>query len=284
MGRLDGDQVAETIHQLINYLQSKNRHIVLEQRTASAIGRSDLQIFDLRKLGQMVDLVIVVGGDGCMLGAGRALCRHGTPMLGVNRGRLGFLADVLPQCFEQQLDQVFSGHYEIEERFLLDCWVTRDEKPVCSGDALNDIVLHPSHAVQMIEFDLYVEGQFVYTQRSDGLIVATPTGSTAYALSAGGPIMHPQLDALVLVPMFPHALSSRPLVIPGSNEIKIILKPARHQQLVELSCDGQSGMVLAEGDVIRIAKKSQRLQLLHPLDQNFYESCRSKLGWSHKLA
>jgi NAD+ kinase len=295
MGRLEGDSVFETLAQLIAFFQAQNRHVVVEQGTAEGFAErakalkhplrsASFQSCRLQQIGEAADLVIVVGGDGCLLGAGRALVKHNTPVLGVNRGRLGFLTDVSPHCIEAQLAEILAGKYTIEERFLLECEVSRAERPVGSGDALNDVVMHPSQAVQMVEFDLFIEGQFVYTQRSDGLIVATPTGSTAYALSAGGPIMHPNLDAIVLVPMFPHALSSRPLVVPGSSEIKIIVKPNRYHQPLRLSCDGQPGIELAEGDIIRVSKKPQKLKLLHPLDYNFYEACRSKLGWSHKLA
>lgn len=283
-GRLEGEAVQETIEHVIGYLQANNRHVVLEQDTASAFKHHALQSCHIRQMGGATDLVIVIGGDGCLLGAGRALSKSPTPVLGVNRGRLGFLTDVSPGRLEAQLDRVLTGHYTIEERFLLDCFVTRDGEPLGNGDALNDVVLHPSHAVQMIEFDLFIEGHFVYTQRSDGLIVATPTGSTAYALSAGGPIMHPQLDAIALVPMFPHELSSRPLVVPSHSEIKVVIKPCRHREAVQLSCDGQAGIELAEGDVIRVTKKPQKLKMLHPLEHNFYEACRSKLGWSHKVA
>lgn len=298
MGRIEGDSVFDTLEQLIRFFQSKNRHVLMEQEIAQAyaeqaqqhkptagpaIAPESLQSLRLKQMGDAADLVVVVGGDGCLLGAGRALAKSKTPVLGVNRGRLGFLTDVSPQCLEDQLEDILAGKYTIEERFLLEATVSRSGQLVGTGDALNDVVMHPSHAVQMVEFDLVIEGQFVYTQRSDGLIVATPTGSTAYALSAGGPIMHPNLDAIALVPMFPHALSSRPLVVPGSSEIKIVVKPMRHHQPLQLSCDGQAGIELAEGDVIRISKKPQKLQLLHPLNYNFYEACRSKLGWSHKL-
>jgi NAD+ kinase len=302
MGRLEGESVYETLVQLLDFFQAKNRHVVMEQETAEgflkhANGDSaapvkvanarrqaqSIQSCRLQQIGDATDLVVVVGGDGYLLGAGRALAKYDTPLLGVNRGRLGFLTDVSPNFLEDRLEEILEGKYTIEQRFLLDCWVSRNGDPVGSGDALNDVVMHPSHAVQMVEFDLFIEGQFVYTQRSDGLIVATPTGSTAYALSAGGPIMHPNLDAMALVPMFPHALSSRPLVVPGNSEIKIIVKPTRYHQPLRLSCDGQLGIELAEGDVVRIVKKPQKLQLLHPLNYNFYEACRSKLGWSHKF-
>lgn len=146
---------------------------------------------------------------------------------------------------------------------------------------MNDVVLHPGIAAQMIEFELYIDGQFVYNQASDGLIVATPTGSTAYSMSAGGPIMHPKLDALVLVPMYPHSLSSRPIVIDSNSEVKIIIGE-RHHTAPQVSCDGSVEYTASTGDVITIKRKSQELHLLHPVDYDYYATCRSKLGWSHR--
>ena len=174
-------------------------------------------------IGRDSDLVIVVGGDGSLLGAARSLAAQEVPVLGVNRGRLGFLTDISPQQLESQLEGVLAGRYVLESRFLLDVLVMRGEEVLARGDALNDVVLNSGVSARMIEFDLYIEEQFVYTQRSDGLIISTPTGSTAYSLSGGGPIMHPGLDALVLVPMFPHTLGSRPLVIHGNSSVRICL-------------------------------------------------------------
>ena len=151
------------------------------------------------------------------------------------------------------------------------------------GDALNDVVIHPGKAVQMIEFELYIEGEFVYSQRSDGLIICTPTGSTAYSLSAGGSIMHPSLDAISITPMCPHTLSSRPILVNGNSEIKIVMG-AYKGEFSQISCDGQEGIPVENNDVIYIRKKPQKLQLVHPLQHNFYEVCRSKLGWGSKLS
>ncbi len=282
-GRLSGRSVSQTIEQLIQILSKQDINIVLESSIAQAFAHHTLQESSLRLLGEVVDLVIVVGGDGCLLGTARALAKYDTPVVGVNRGRLGFLTDVLPQQLEQRLAEILSGQFILEERFLLDCLVKRQRNRIGSGDALNDVVLHPSKVVEMLEFELFIDGQFVYAQRSDGLIVATPTGSTAYALSGGGPIMHPQLDAIVMVPMFPHTLSSRPIVVNSNSEIKIIMGQIK-QAPPHISCDGQEGIQLAAEDVIYIRKKPHKLRLLHPKEHTFYEACRSKLGWSHRLA
>ncbi len=177
---------------------------------------------------------------------------------------------------------MLDGHYEVEERFLLDAELYRDDTPMGGGDALNEVVLHPGKAVRMIEFELFLDGQFVYSQRSDGLIVATPTGSTAYALSGGGPIMHPRLDVLTLVPMFPHTLSSRPIVVDAASEIRIHIGET-NQTYPHISCDGQTRAVAKPDDVLVIRRKPRRVQLVHPLGHNFYEVLRSKLGWSNRL-
>jgi NAD+ kinase len=233
-------------------------------------------------MGEICDLVIVVGGDGSLLGAARALSPSHVPVLGVNRGNLGFLTDISPADIEEKVAEVLEGKYTVESRFLLDLVVKRAGEPIGEGTALNDIVLHPGKATRMIQFELYIEGQFVYTQRSDGLIVATPTGSTAYSLSGGGPIMSPKLDALVLVPMFPHTLSSRPIVVDGNSELKLVISD-NNKTYPTVSCDGQLSFSLAPGDVITIHKKPHKLKLLHPLNYDFYRTCREKLGWGTRL-
>ena len=226
--------------------------------------------------------MIVVGGDGSMLGAARALARHKVPVLGINRGSLGFLTDIRPDELELKVAQVLEGHYLTENRFLLEAEVRRQGEAIGQGDALNDVVLHPGKSTRMIEFELYIDGQFVCSQKADGLIVATPTGSTAYALSAGGPIMHPKLDAIVVVPMYPHTLSSRPIVVDGNSELKVVVSPDM-TIYPQVSCDGQNHFTCAPGDTLHVAKKAQKLRLIHPLDHNYYEVCRTKLGWGSRL-
>ena len=233
----------------------------------------------LEEIGQRCDLAIIIGGDGSMLGAARVLCQHGTPVLGINRGRVGFLTDISTEDLEARLHDVLMGHYVIERRFLLDAQVMRDDQRMSQLHALNDVVLHPGQVARMVEFSLFVDDQFVYRQRADGLITATPTGSTAYALSAGGPLLHPSLEAMVLVPMFPHMLSSRPLVIDSGCKVSVRIERGPDVE-PQLSCDGQMRLVLQPGDMINIVRKPQRLALLHPKSHDYFESCRSKLGWS----
>lgn len=282
IGRLGSEKVADSLIRLVGFLVARDYQVVVEDRTATVIPHHGQPEASRRALGELCDLVIVIGGDGSLLGAARTLCKTGTLMLGVNRGRLGFLTDISPDELEQRVGEVLAGQFEVEERFLLDAELYRDGVAVGNGEALNEVVVHPGKAVRMIEFELFIDGQFVYSQRSDGLIVATPTGSTAYALSGGGPIMHPKLDVVTLVPMFPHTLSSRPIVIDAASEIRIHIGET-NQTYPHISCDGQTRAVAKPDDVLVITRKPQRVQLVHPIGHNFYEVLRSKLGWSHRL-
>ena len=282
IGRLGSTQVVETIRRLKRFLMDRHLHVILDQDIAEVIPGHGLQVASKKVMGEICDLVIVVGGDGSMLGAAREMARYRVPVAGINRGSLGFLTDIRPDEVEEKLSEVLNGNYTSETRFLLETEVRRQGTPIGQGDALNDVVLHPGKSTRMIEFELYIDGQFVSSQKSDGLIVATPTGSTAYALSAGGPIMHPKLDALVVVPMYPHTLSSRPIVVAGNSELKIVI--ASDMQIYpQVSCDGQNHFTCAPGDTVTIRKKTQKLRLIHPMDYNYYEVCRTKLGWSSRL-
>jgi len=283
VGRMGSVKVVESLRQLKQYLTANNYHVIIEEDTSTMIPGHGLQVASKKLLGEICDLVIVVGGDGSLLGAARELAKSKIPILGVNRGRLGFLTDISPSDLEERLAQVLAGEYIEESRFLLDGHVERNGQPLGYGSALNDVVLHPGKSTRMIGFDLYIDGHFVYSQRSDGLIVATPTGSTAYSLSAGGPIMHPKLDAVVLVPMFPHTLSSRPIVVDGKSEIKLVIGET-NETYPQVSFDGQMNIACAPGDIIRITKKPFKIRLIHPTDHNFYATCRDKLGWASEIA
>lgn len=280
-------EIVDTLKRLASFLEQADCAVSLESNTAKLMGNDKLPTFQCSDLNLELDLVIVVGGDGSMLSSSRSMVDYGVPLLGVNRGRLGFLTDILPDDMEEEVGRVLSGEYIISDRFLLEAALYRigkdgqEMKKVSCGIALNDVVLHPGKSVRMMEFDLYIDNQFVYSQRSDGLIVSTPTGSTAYALSGGGPIMHPNLDAIVLVPMNPHTLSSRPLAVGGNSEIEIRVA-SRDELDPMVTCDGQNDLQPEPGDVIRIHKKAQPLRLIHPVEHNFYETCRTKLGWGSR--
>jgi len=273
--------IVDSLQAVIRFLeQNSGTNILLDENIANLLDGNKHPLFSMDKLGSNFDLVIVVGGDGSLLQVASSLADHDLPVTGINRGTLGFLTDILPGDIESTLQPILDGEFKIESRFLLDLSIGAGEQRHL-GSALNDIVLHPGKAVQMIEFELYIDNEFVYNQASDGLIVATPTGSTAYAMSAGGPIMHPRLDAMVLVPINPHSLSSRPIVIEGNRELTLVVGD-RHNILPQLSCDGSMSHSCSPGDRVTIRKKQKELKILHPADYDYYETCRSKLGWSHR--
>ncbi|MCH2557122.1 MAG: NAD(+) kinase [Alcanivorax sp.] len=278
IARSESEQALYSMRQLIHFLHGRDCTVILEKGIADSLPEMGLQAASAAQMGDSCDLVIVIGGDGSLLGAARALARYDIPVLGINRGHLGFLTDILPSEIESRVGQVLDGDYTTERRFLLDMEVRRGKTVMGQGSALNDVVLLSGDSVHMIDFELNIDGHFVYAQRSDGLIVSTPTGSTAYALSGGGPIMHPRLNAMVMVPLNPHTLTSRPLVVDGDSEIKIKITTEKVNPLV--SCDGTAGVRLKVDDVIAIRKKPHRLQLIHPPGHDFYQACRSKLGWS----
>lgn len=282
ISRRDNRDIIDSLQALTAFLQSRSgTTIVVDDAVSGLLGKHDFEVCAREQLGQRCDLCIVIGGDGSMLKVASTLAEQRVPVVGINRGRLGFLTDIVPEEIEHSLGPILDGHYKLEQRFLLDVGLLHGDTLQSLGSAMNDVVLHPGIAAQMIEFELYIDGTFVYNQASDGLIVATPTGSTAYSMSAGGPIMHPRLDALVLVPMYPHSLSSRPIVVDSDAELTIVIGE-RHATTPQISCDGTVVYTTAVGDVLRITRKPQELQLLHPVDYDYYATCRSKLGWSHR--
>ncbi|MDG2251439.1 MAG: NAD(+) kinase [Gammaproteobacteria bacterium] len=282
VGRPEHSGVITSLNRLIPYLQSRELVVVLDHDTASLIDDSTVEVGTRMQLSASCDLVIVVGGDGSMLNVAKYVASEGVPVIGINRGKLGFLTDILPGEIEAQIGEVLAGNYSVEKRFLLDVMVNDGNERQQLGSALNDVVLHPGKAAQMIEFELFVNEKFVYSQESDGLIVATPTGSTAYSLSAGGPIMHPDLNAVVLVPMYPHSLNSRPIVIDGDCEIRLVVA-AKESLQPQVSCDGDVRYTASAGDEILVTKNLVPLQLIHPPNHSFYQACRSKLGWGSRL-
>ena len=277
------DRILESITKIDSLLNEMEIQTLLEEKVLSALklDRGD-GVVTRAELGGVADLVIVVGGDGSILGVSRDLAGSGVPVVGVNRGSLGFLAAIAPGDIEEKFEQILSGDYSIEDHFLLEAQVFRDDVLVSSSTALNDVVVNPSSMSRMMEFDLLVNEEFVYNQRSDGIIVASPTGSTAYSLSAGGPIMHPRLDAVVVVPMFPHTLTSRPLVVSGDSTVMVRIIDAA-EGAPQLSCDSQINLPLEVGDVVKVGKSEEPLNLLYPAGHSFYESCRSKLDWASRL-
>ncbi|MCB1649989.1 MAG: NAD(+) kinase [Pseudomonadales bacterium] len=282
VGRPGHSGVVDSLRSLGEVLKSLGLKVLVDQISGEMLQGESFELMERDRLAGQCDLVIVVGGDGSMLGVAPMLAEHDVPVLGVNRGRLGFLTDILPDEIEARLRDILAGHFTEEHRFLIECELRRGGKVVQSGVALNDVVLHPGTSARMIEFELFINEQFVHSQQSDGLIVATPTGSTAYALSAGGPIMHPSLNALVLVPMYPHSLGSRPLVVDADSLIRVVVGKQR-SIIPQVGCDGSTGFAAHPGDELIVRKRPGALRLVHPLDYNFYQTCRSKLGWGNRL-
>lgn len=280
-GRVKNPGVVETLYTLIKYLKKLNKSCLIETNTAQQLDGISMEVVAREILCQRCDLVIVVGGDGSLLQAAPCLVDGETPVIGVNRGRLGFLTDIHPSQLHKIKD-IFDGHYVLEKRFVLSATVEHDGKTIGISDALNEVALIPDSVPHMIEFEVYIDDKFVLSQHSDGLIIATPTGSTAYALSGGGPILHPQLDAIVMVPMFPHTLSIRPIVLQGHQEIKIVITP-NNTHTPRITCDAKPVIQAPPLSQITIVKKSKHLHLIHPSDYDYYETLRSKLHWGHKL-
>jgi len=284
VGVCDNNKISDTVNALITLLLAQQNKITLivEDKLQPLINVSGVQLMSRAQLGNVCDLIIVVGGDGSLIGAARDFAHHQVAVLGINRGYLGFLTDIAADDLSIQIMQVLAGNYQEEQRFLLQASTLRNNNHLASSCALNDVVLHPGEATKMLEFEIYINDKFVSSQKSDGLIVSTPTGSTAYALSAGGPILYPELDAILLVPMYPHTLSNRPIVVAGSSRIKIIISKSVAVRPM-ISCDGQNHIECAAGDILTISKAPHYLRLIHPHQHDFYEACRTKLGWANRL-
>ena len=270
------DRIEETLTTLHNFLKAKKFNIVAEKNAASYLG---IPVMQNKAFCKAIDIAIVIGGDGTLLKAGRLLSDKNIPVIGINLGRLGFLVDISPDDIAKQLSLMLEGEYTLETRSLLYAEVYRGEKLLGKGIALNDVVLHVRNDIRMIEFTTHIDDHFVNTQRADGIVVATPTGSTAYSLSGGGPILHPGLDAVVLVPICPHTLSNRPIVVSNKSRINIKMCESRNVN-ARVSFDGQSNINLRAGDHVEIRHKNHQLQIMHPKNYDYYHILRNKLGWS----
>lgn len=263
-----------TILELGQFLQKRGHRVLLEENTAARTPNHRMIPVSLDNLGAESDLAIVVGGDGTLLHTARSLADYNAPLLGINLGRLGFLADITPKEMLTTLEQIFSGEYREESRFLLNA-----EIDGAHYTAFNDVVVHKWNIARMIELETYINGSFVNEQRSDGIIVSTPTGSTAYALSGGGPLLHTDLNATLVVPICPHTLSNRPLVVDGDSEIEIVVCDLAENAHLRITCDGQTSLPL-RGDRVTIRKHAHPVRLIHPLNHDHFYILRTKLGWS----
>jgi len=277
VGKYQAEGMRGVLEQIAHFLRAQGLEVSMERQTAVNTGIAAYGALDPDELGERCDLAVVVGGDGTMLGIARQLARHNTPLVGINQGRLGFITDVNIGQFEQALAPMIAGDYEEERRSMLEGGVLRGGASIFEGYAMNDVVVSRGGSASMVELKVDIGGDFVANFRSDGLIVGSPTGSTAYALSAGGPILHPSIGGWVLVPIAPHDLSNRPIVLPDNADIRIEIVAARD---ASVSFDMQSLASLSVGDCIVVRRSQHQVRFLHPRGWNYYATLRRKLHWN----
>lgn len=275
--RKDDAVMASAVLQVTDFLASRDISIVCNEALAFL---PEVAVISMSDFPAHCDLAIAIGGDGTMLSASRALAGSALPIVGINVGRLGFLADVTLSNLQQQLQRIFDGHYRHDQRFLLQTLVNTEPNSV--SIAMNDVVIHSHQSLHMIEFETNINGRFLNSQRADGLVIATPTGSTAYAMSAGGPILDVDLEAFVLASVCPHTLSNRPLVVAATAKIEITLSE-NNTTTAMVTCDGRPGKILQPGDSVTIERSPKRINMLHLEDHDHYSILRAKLEWGRKL-
>jgi NAD+ kinase len=277
VGKFNAGGIREELETVARFLVGHGLAVTLEEETAANTGLTGYPRLGASALGATCDIAVVVGGDGTMLGIARRLARHDTPLVGINQGRLGFITDIALGDFEGALGAILSGAYAEEKRTMLEGEVERDGRTIFDGLALNDVIVSRGASAGMVELRIEIDGEFVAQLRADGLIIGSPTGSTAYALSAGGPIMHPGIAGWAMVPIAPHDLSNRPIVVPDSGEIAIAIVAGRD---ASVNFDMQSLTSLAHGDRIRVRRSAHRVRFLHPRGWSYYATLRGKLHWA----
>ena len=277
VGKYQSQGMRGVLEEIAQFLIRQGLEVSMETQTALNTGITDHGALTPDELGRECDLAVVVGGDGTMLGIARQLARHGTPLVGINTGRLGFITDVPAGQFAESLAPMIAGDYEEERRTMLEGGVRRDGELIFEGFAMNDVVVSRGGAASMVELKVEIGTEFVANLRADGLIIGSPTGSTAYALSAGGPILHPGIAAWVLVPIAPHDLSNRPIVLPDTGEISIEIVAGRD---ASVSFDMQSLASLLHGDRISVRRSAHQVRFLHPRGWSYYATLRRKLHWN----
>ncbi|MES2049329.1 MAG: NAD kinase [Pseudomonadota bacterium] len=277
VGKYNAPGITESIIELANFLELAGHTVVFESETALNMELQDFSVMAAPEIGKLADAAIVIGGDGTMLGIARQLAPYDVPLIGINQGRLGFITDIPLERMIAAVTAILNGKYVTEQRSLLQAIVVRDGNQIFSGMAFNDIVVSRGAGSGMVELSVDVDNHFMYNQRSDGLIVSTPTGSTAYALSAGGPLLHPNLSGIVMVPIAPHALSNRPIVLSDSSEICIEIVAGRD---MSVNFDMQSFASLLTKDRIIINRSAHTVTFLHPEGWNYYDTLREKLHWN----
>jgi NAD+ kinase len=277
VGKYQAQGIRGVLEEIAHFLVRQGLEVSLEEQTAQNTGMLDYGALSPAQVGAECDIAFVVGGDGTMLGIARQLARHGTPLVGINQGRLGFMTDVPVSQFAQILAPMIAGDYEEERRTMLEGDVWRDGHSIFDGFAMNDVVVSRGAAASMVELKIDIGDEFVANLRSDGLIIASPTGSTAYSLSAGGPILHPGIAGWVLVPIAPHDLSNRPIVLPDTGEVSIEIVAGRE---ASVSFDMQSLASLMHGDRIGVRRSAHQVRFLHPRGWSYYATLRRKLHWN----
>lgn len=277
VGKYYAQGIRDVLEEIAHFLSRQGLDVSLERETALNTGMTGYDALSVDEMGERCDLVIVVGGDGTMLGIARQVARHGLPLVGINQGRLGFITDVSIGQFAELLGPMLAGDYEEERRTMLEGGVWRDGEVIFEGLAMNDVVVSRGATASMVELRVMLGEELVTGLRADGLIVGSPTGSTAYALSAGGPILHPGIAAWVLVPIAPHDLSNRPIVLPDAGEISIEIVAGRD---ASVNFDMQSLASLLHGDCVTVRRSAHQVRFLHPLGWSYYATLRGKLRWN----
>ena len=277
VGKYQAQGIRGELEEIAHFLVRQGLEVSLERQTALNTGIDGFDALTVDELGRDCDFAVVVGGDGTMLGIARQLAHFNTPMVGINQGRLGFITDINIAQFAEALAPIIAGNYVEERRTMLEGDVWRDGVSIFEGYAMNDVVVSRGAAAGMVELKVDIGDEFVANFRSDGLIIGSPTGSTAYALSAGGPILHPGIAGWVLVPIAPHDLSNRPIVLPDTGEISIEIVAARD---ASVSFDMQSLASLLHGDRIRVRRSADQVRFLHPQGWSYYATLRRKLHWN----
>jgi NAD+ kinase len=269
--------IDDPVARIVGFLQQGGYRVVFEADTATHVQVDGIDSMTAQEIGQQAAYAVVVGGDGTMLGIARQLAKYNVPLIGVNQGRLGFITDIPIERMLPALGEILEGRATAEQRTLLEGRVMRDGEMIFCGMAVNDVVVARGTGAGMAELKVTVDGQFMYNQRSDGLIITTPTGSTAYALSAGGPLLHPSVRGMALVPIAPHALSNRPIVVPDTSEIVVEIVNGRD---ISVNFDMQTFASLQHGDQIAISRSPHIITFLHPEGWSYYGTLREKLHWN----
>ena len=277
IGKYHAHGTRSALEAIANFLNTQGCEVAIEKDTATSTGLTQYPILDVAAIGAQCDLGLVVGGDGTMLGIGRVLAKFGVPLIGINQGRLGFITDIAFEGYQSVLGPMLRGDFEEDRRWMMQGQVMRDGRCVFDATAMNDVVVNRGATSGMVELRVEVDGRFVANQRADGLIIASPTGSTAYALSAGGPLLHPSIAGWVLVPIAPHTLSNRPIVLSSTGEVTIEIVAGRD---ASANFDMQSLASLMHGDRITVKRSDYQMRFLHPKGWSYFDTLRKKLHWN----